>query len=380
VIGRHAARSSGCWPSREQELLLRAVLLAGSEALSAWQAWLASNPNLTRLDTSSLRLLPLLCSRLKVMGVSHPQMDLLRGARRHAWYQNRLLEEDLARTLRALHAVGVRTMILKGAALVRTAYSELAARPMGDVDVLVTAGDAERAIGVLRGMNLQPTHPVTARRIPLVHSVGFTAPTGRTVDLHWHLVEEDCRPGSDDEFWERALPADVDGVATLTLDLTDQLYHVCVHGVRWEKEPPLRWVADAVLLARTGAIEWERLATLGERHRLALQLRVALEYLRARFAVAVPPHAIDSLASLPTARWERREYELKTLPYSYLRRLAFHWYNHRRQQKTGGGLRRLATFPVYLLGRWGLDSPLEAPVFLVRELWRRRAAERPPLI
>jgi len=370
------SESGGCWPTADQELLLRAALLSGDDARRAWEACLARLPDLETLDSGSLRLLPLLYTNLRALGVDHPRLALLKGTYRKAWYQNTLLLRDLAALLRALHAAGVPTMILKGAALVHGAYPDVATRPMGDVDVLVPVDDAERGIDVLRRAGLRPTHPVTRHRLPLVHSVGFEGPSGRKVDLHWHLVEEDCRPGADEGFWERSVAVTVEGVQTRALDATDQLFHACVHGVRWQREPPLRWVADATVVVRAGQVDWDRLVALGERHRLVLPLLHALAYLDSRRLVAVPSSAQERLAALPTAAWERRELRLKTLPHTYFRRLQFHWYNHRRLVESARFLVRLRSFPHYLLARWGLEGIGEAPAFIHRELRARRAAGR----
>ncbi len=363
----------GCWPTGDQELLLRAALLSGDAARSAWESWQARGTGFDDLDQGSIRLLPLLSASLKSLGVTHDRTHLLTGICRKAWFQNQLLMHDLAVLLRALHAAGLRTMILKGAALVRTVYPEPALRPMGDVDLLIPTEDAARAVEVLRQADLVPGHPVTPERIRRVHSVGFVSPAGREIDLHWHVVEEDCRPGADGEFWARAVPVEVEGVPTLALDPTDQLFHACVHGVRWQPAPPLRWVADAALLARSGSVHWDRMVSLGERHRLVLQLRAALEYLRALLGVEVPAQVVEQLAALPVPGWQRREYLLKTRPDRSLRRLRFHWYNHRRQCGETRPLRRLGSFPDYLLGRWGLTSFTEVPGFVLRELSRRRA-------
>jgi hypothetical protein len=366
----------GCWPTYDQELLLHAALLSDRAAVAAWEAWQRDVPELERLDWGSVRLLPLLYLNMKRIGVSHPRIDVLKGVSRKAWYQNRLLSADLAEALRALAARGVAAIVVKGGALARTVYPELAARPMGDVDLLVRVPDVRLAIEVLRWRGMRPTHPLTERRIPLIHSLGFVAPTGRQVDLHWHAVEEDCRPGADDEFWRRAVPLDVDGVPALALEATDQLFQVCVHGVRWEPTPPIRWVADAVLLARTGAVRWSRLPEQAADHRLVLQLHAALAYLRRLFPAEVPPRVVDDLAALPVAAWQRREHAVKTRPDSYWRRLRFHYYNHRRQRAVDGGLGEVLTFPAYLLARWGLSSAAEAPRFVTAELRRRRDARR----
>jgi hypothetical protein len=120
------SRPGGCWPTADQELLLRAALLTGDDARGAWEAWVRSAPGLDDLDQGSLRLLPLLYGNLAALGIAHPRMALLKGVTRKAWYQNRLLMAELAEVLRALEAERVRAMVLKGAALARTVYPTLA--------------------------------------------------------------------------------------------------------------------------------------------------------------------------------------------------------------------------------------------------------------
>src|SRR5947208_1037833 len=62
-----------CWPTAQQELLLRAVLAKGEQALTAWQEWKA-DIDIENLDEGSTRLLPLLCRNLKNEGVNDPLM------------------------------------------------------------------------------------------------------------------------------------------------------------------------------------------------------------------------------------------------------------------------------------------------------------------
>ena len=54
-----ADNNENCWPSRQQELLLKASLLRGKEALSAWEEW-RSDVDIEQVDVASHRLLPLL--------------------------------------------------------------------------------------------------------------------------------------------------------------------------------------------------------------------------------------------------------------------------------------------------------------------------------
>lgn len=55
------------------------------------------------------------------------------------------LEQRLGESMAALNAIGVQALLLKGAALAVSAYGSFSERPMGDVDLVVAGGEAERA-------------------------------------------------------------------------------------------------------------------------------------------------------------------------------------------------------------------------------------------
>jgi hypothetical protein len=51
-------KQGGCWPTEQQELLLKAALLKGEPAIQAWERWV-SQVDINDLDQGSLRLTPL---------------------------------------------------------------------------------------------------------------------------------------------------------------------------------------------------------------------------------------------------------------------------------------------------------------------------------
>ena len=82
--------TGGCWPTREQELLLQAALMQGKETIDAWEAW-KSTVEIAQIDQGSYRLLPLLYKNLRDHGVEDPWADTLKGVYRSTWYKNQLL-------------------------------------------------------------------------------------------------------------------------------------------------------------------------------------------------------------------------------------------------------------------------------------------------
>jgi len=111
----------GCWPTWRQELLLRAALLRGKEAIAAWREW-KSSVDVDRLDQGSRRLLPLLYRNLRAHGVEDPLMNSFKGIYRLTWYKNQMAFHKMTSLLRSFHHAGIETMLLKGAALVMLHY------------------------------------------------------------------------------------------------------------------------------------------------------------------------------------------------------------------------------------------------------------------
>ena len=108
------------------------------------------------LDAGSQALLPIVYRNLAGHGVNGPEMRRARLAYETTWLGNERLFRDVSALLEALRAVGIETMILKGAALALLHYRDLGLRSLGDVDVLVRPHDVRRAVDVLTGRGWDP--------------------------------------------------------------------------------------------------------------------------------------------------------------------------------------------------------------------------------
>ena len=175
---------AGCWPTPNQELLLRAALLQGEPALESWNEW-RRKVNLDVIDYGSHRMVPQLYRNMQRHGVKDPLMERLKGVYRYYLYKNEILMHRIGALLSAFEAAEIQTIVLKGAALIPLYYRETGLRPMLDADVLVHAHQAEQAMEVLSKLQWKPFrfgHP--QRRIPIVHSTPFEDDGGRQVDLH----------------------------------------------------------------------------------------------------------------------------------------------------------------------------------------------------
>jgi Uncharacterised nucleotidyltransferase len=316
IAARFAStEQGGCWPSCQQELLLRAALFRGQSAVAAWERWKETG-DIERLDAGSFRLLPQVYRNLEREGFKDFLTNKLKGVYRYSWYQNQLHMRELTALLPHFERAGIETIVLKGAALIAKYYGDVGVRPMSDLDLLVRTQAAERAIALLAGLGWKPRLGLHPERIRRRHAMPFVLSNGAELDLHWHALIDCCAPDADDDFWQGAVTVKLRDIELHVLGSTDQLFHACAHGVRWERVPPLRWVADAAAILDSAAAEigWDRLVRSAERRRLALPLSEALQYLRNFLSGTIPVEVIERLRCLPVSRIDRLEYRLRIAP------------------------------------------------------------------
>jgi hypothetical protein len=364
------------WPSPLQEDLLRAALLGPEEAAAAWRA-LRPRLDLDDVwDPEVHRILPLVASRLREAGADDPDLPRLQGLARRTWYENQLRVDRAAPVIGALEEAGIATLLLKGMPLALRYYESVALRPMSDVDVLVPTRQAPEAMALLGdgGWTWDPRF--------LNHFHHGVAMTRReeTLDLHWHLglpfILADDEPGSDDAFWAAAEPLALGEIATRTLDPTDMLLHVCVHGGWSDSAATVRWVADAMTVLRTAGdrIDWGRLEEHVRRRRLTLLVSEPLRYLAEVVGAPVPAEVRARIAAMPTSARERASRRRSIGPVGgegiagRTRMLAAQW------GRTSAGwsrARALRELPFFLQQAWSLDSVWAVPTTAVRKVSRR---------
>lgn len=288
------------WPTAAQRLLLTAALDQGGPASEAWQQW-QRDVDFDDIDRPSQQLLPLLYSNLARLGIDGPLTERIKGYYRLTWYRNQILFHYMAGVLQALQNAGIRTLLLKGAAMALLYYKNPALRTMEDFDVLVPPDQAMRALAVLKECGFAPKFPE-----PAAHGWDLVDAQGRQLDLHRYAFHYSCREAIDADFWAASVPCELQRVEPRVLCATDQLLHVCARAF-YAPNGSIRWIADALLILKSFAAEldWQRLIRQGQKRRVVLQLRQALTYLVNEFAAPVPDTV---LAALQNARVSFQEY------------------------------------------------------------------------
>ena len=388
VAANHSVPARNTWPTAEQILLLHAALDEEPEqALDAWKQWRRST-DFENLDYGSHRLLPLLHSNLVRHGAQpHPWLGRMKGLHRHSWVRNQRLLAGAAGLITALRGeMGVEVLLLKGAALALQYYPDAGLRPMDDVDFLVPRADAPGCMDLLerhgwRAWQMwahtgRPIRAMTPYWRTYTHSQDFIAgdmePAGKAlgVDVHWRaLGDSGTSTELNEALWTKATAVRLpDGTPTLAPSPTDLLCQVCLHGLRPNLIPPVRWAADATILIRNAAtggdnagIDWERLHRFAADHAFTLRLGAALDFLAQTLRVPVPQETRGRLRSHRVTREEEKEFRMLVdgaLPME-IGLGARTMYRLHCLRSRESGWRHAAH---YLCGKWNAVSPAHLPL------------------
>ncbi len=213
------------------------------------------------------------------------------------------LEPTLRRLLPGLESLGLKPIVLKGAALAYTAYADPVYRTMADIDLLLPCDQMARAEDALRELGFstdgdapEPGHHHLRPRYSAEWPLG--------VEIHHHLLPESNRYQIDpDGYWTRCQTAEVAGVEARVLAPEDALHFACVHlayahRYRWF---PLRSLID-VLAITTSAnldLDWSLFVAITRLSRTAGAVYWPLLLSRDWLGAPVPERALSALAPPP---------------------------------------------------------------------------------
>jgi len=316
----NAGEGAGCLPTAQQVLLLRAALSEGPEAVAAWEQWVRQG-GLDQPDRGSFRLLPLVHNNLAAHSYHGAHSALLKGAHRQAWSKNQVLFHGLRPFVEQMRAKRTPMVLLKGAALAFQVYPDAGCRPMEDLDVLVPIFNAREIWGRLEsaGWRAVRWRPRKLREsfFAFRHAMDFQSPEGGGLDLHWHALNLCCNSMADELFWQDPQPLEFLGIPVQTCSPTAHLLNICAHGIVWNDTPPIRWVADAVLLLRRfPSVDWDRLIDASIGLDIVPYLLHALAFLRSNFAVPVPAEVLSRLEGAPVSTATAAEFARETDPFA----------------------------------------------------------------
>lgn len=209
---------------------------------------------------------------------------------------------------------GVRAVVLKGSAIAHTCYPDPTMRPFGDLDLLVSSSDWDRADDLLRahGLTRELPEPRPGFDQRFAKGITYTDPGGCQVDLHRTLVRGPFGLWLDPEELLAATESfELAGRSLERFDRTGLLLHAILHATLGASPPLLLPLRDIVQIARGPGIDWDRLADQVSRWRLVEVVGFASTSVSRELGVELPP-PVARIAAMRVRRSEQRAIEAYT--------------------------------------------------------------------
>ncbi len=326
-------------PAPEEEMLLKAGLENGAAAAEAWLEYKAKI-DFEKISGAEKRLFPLVYHNLRQNKFTDELTGFLKDAHREAYKKVAFNLQRAADLTSLLAQNNIETILLKGAALGINYYPSAALRPMSDVDLMIKPKDFAATVEILKTRNWRTNERNLSLIVEIIHACQFFDEEDFELDLHWRLMGECWNADKNETFWDSAVMLKHNSLETKALCATDQLFHVCRHGARYNLLSPVRWVADAVMILRSAdEIDWQRLLRLAQFYRFSLPLFHALNYLKGTFNAPIPSNFLESMGKIPKTRLEIMSFKNSSQvskPWSrwrYLQEVAFQYASLRSSTK-----------------------------------------------
>ncbi len=322
---------------------------------------------------------PLLHHRLTEIGGSNTWPERLRlrlkSEEGGALLLQEVLDRELRRVLEALAEDHVSCLLLKGAAVARTAYPAPHLRPRSDADLWVRPADRPALETCLERLGYLPAPATGAELIQAQKGFQRTDRSGvrHLLDVHWKIsnVQLFAEVLTFDEVWPRRRPVPGLGPAAHTLEPATALLFACLHRVAHHGASlRLIWLRDIQgLAARLDGEQVEAFIGLARAKDLRAVCRDGLAC--ALNAFPEPP-VCDELLEWANRPTSREEASGRFLERADVRAAIF--LSDFRQLGTADRLRfvkeHLFPSPEYMLQRYGGRTRLALPL-----LYLRRALE-----
>lgn len=368
-----ADNSKQGYPTPEQELVLQAAFLPQQSAITAWHKWLEAI-DIEDHDAESYHLFPFVYRNLSDSQLEIREMVRLKGVYKRRWYENKIVFAKLTSILTNFQEAGIKTLVLKDAALASYYSQDNGCRYIYHLDILVSPADASAAIALLKNMGWQPKTHISERLISVYQGLGFQDNSKYPLNLQWHVFPSAFQDRPDDEFWQGAITTTIGDVSTYVLDPTDQLLSLCLQVYSWTPILPIRWLTDAIIILNSSQadLDWNRLIEQARKYQLILPLTLMVNQLQKVFPNSVTTTILEQLAEVQVSQFEQIEYRIKTQQNLPVFNSFFLRYFHYLRSVSNKNLAfKLFGFPKYLQYVWELEHVWEVPYQLLLRGMRR---------
>ncbi len=242
--------------------------------------------------------------------------EKLRGAYYQSAVYNALLYQALGEIMHAFNEARIPLVLLKGAALAKEVYGNIALRPMSDIDILLRQGDMYTVEELLVQQGYQ------------IHTEGDSYPRHATfserksgwanhIEAHRHIISSIYyrRTIPEEWLWEHAVEVTMGDARALRLSPEAAIIHSCLHMLdHIYTKGTLLWLCDIVEISQRHDVDWATLADAATRFKIALPVRSVLQESRELLNLSISEDVIERVLTLPAGFLERKAYQFCLSP------------------------------------------------------------------
>ena len=253
-------------------------------------------------------------NRLHETGLqSHVSSSLLDHLRAYVFSlatRNLAASRDLTAILRGFQSGGVACLPIRGLALGEQLYGDLAARPAGDIDLLVRREALPDTVRILRALGFSEIDRRPGFAQSYSHALEFCQDSGRAflIEPHWALAYPPFADRIDmNGVWARCRSGPFLGMDTLWLSDEDLLLHLCFHLIHKHDGAPLLWFYDlhSLIQQHSATLDWSLIALHAARAGHAALVGEILETVRRLFNTPIPDAMLRKLTAPSPTPTER---------------------------------------------------------------------------
>lgn len=231
---------------------------------------------------------------------------------------NMLYTHQLAQIVPALRDAGVRFVVVKGAALLATVYSDQGIRAMKDIDLLVHPEDVNILRSVMVHLGWQEEdEDIAGRQFGERYraETSFTRQEGTLLlRVEAHLDAPGFYPPSRAAIWDKITLVSSAGIDEMpVLSLSAHLSYLCAHYYYHHCGFGLKWLVDVALLI-SRVTSWHDVVVDAYQFGTTRSVHLALHDVAKYLQVPVPQHIVETLRFLPMPLSLRLLFELCKRP------------------------------------------------------------------
>lgn len=223
--------------------------------------------------------------------------------------RNTSLCQKLNTILSSFNQAKIEVILLKGIALIHTIYSNIALRPMYDIDILIHKKDFSLAESKLRelGYNNSVFYPEDFHKDKMM------------VDVHWELLNitrVKSRKKSYcidiDKVWRTSLPLEINGQKARVLSPEYCLMDLCLHLTLHHGLQGLMWFIDIARLVEyyKNEMDWNKFIEDSFRYKIYKPIYYVLFYVKNVLGQQIPQFVLDELKPERQNFLERKIFDL----------------------------------------------------------------------